>query len=440
MKIVVIICFIFAANMSFAEENKNSFTLSDAIGFALRHNPALLQAEKDVEIEKYGVQEAKAGKMPKINFLGGVTRYRYDSPITPISGSPLSGAAFPKFDNTIYDVGLAMAIPLYRGGRLDRAVTIEELRKSVAEDMFRMSRQELVYNLTIVFDKIFQLEKLLESSEASIRQLEAHKKNVELFLKAGTVPRVELLKTETELAHAKQHAVILQNSIESVYELLKIFMGLDDREDRITVLHEEPSSRNCLLPEESMKRAFSQRPDYRASLKRLKIAEERIKFSEGKRLPSVHISGEYMDRSGEDFAFKENWNFALRVSVPIFDGGVIRAEINRRKGEFEKVREEQRTLRHEIVREINNAYLHIENAQKRTAVAIIAIESAKENLRIENLKYETGSGTSTDVIDAQTLLLRAETDYWQAVYDNNIALASLKKAVGEDKYEEGALE
>jgi outer membrane protein len=65
-----------------------------------------------------------------------------------------------------------------------------------------------------------------------------------------------------------------------------------------------------------------------------------------------------------------------------------------------------------------------------------AIETARENLRIERLKYETGAGTSTDVIDAQTALLRAETDYHQAVYDKNIAIASLKRAIGEDVHGE----
>ena len=42
--------------------------------------------------------------------------------------------------------------------------------------------------------------------------------------------------------------------------------------------------------------------------------------------------------------------------------------------------------------------------------------------------------TTTDVIDAQTALLRARTDYWQAVYDGEIAIASIKKAVAENEY------
>lgn len=94
--------------------------------------------------------------------------------------------------------------------------------------MLRMNKQELIYNLTSVYYKIYQLEKLLEATKASVRQLEAHKRNVELFLKAGTVPKVELLKTEVELAHAKQNVLAVKNSLESAYELLKTLMGIED--------------------------------------------------------------------------------------------------------------------------------------------------------------------------------------------------------------------
>lgn len=64
--------------------------------------------------------------MPRLDFNGGATRYRYASPITPISGSPLEGADFPKFDKSIYDFGVSFTLPIYRGGRLDAGVTIAE--------------------------------------------------------------------------------------------------------------------------------------------------------------------------------------------------------------------------------------------------------------------------------------------------------------------------
>ncbi len=91
-------------------------------------------------------------------------------------------------------------------------------------------------------------------------------------------------------------------------------------------------------------------------------------------------------------------------------------------------------LRLAITREIRDAHLNIANAKERIEVTEKAIASARENLRVELLKYDTGAGTSTDVIDARTALLRAETEYYQALYDKEAAFAYLKKATGEDNY------
>lgn len=430
-----LVCIIVFANTAIAGTERESYTLSEMIVYAMRNNPNIIISHKNVRSESLGIKTAKADKMPKVDFNTGVTRYRYPAPVSPISGSPLEGAAFPKFDNTLYDVGAAFRLPLYKGGRLDRGVLIAEMRKAVAEDNYRLTRQELVLNLTNVYYKTAQLEKLLEANEASAKQLEAHRKNVELFLSAGTVPQVELLKTEVELSHASESVLLVRNNIESAYELLKTLMGIDDANRKITIVH-ETLNYDIAPMEENFGKALSQRPEYSAILNRQRLGVEHIKFAAGGRLPDIFLTGEYTDRAGEDLAFKENWALALRLMIPVFDGGNIRAEVEKQKIELEKINEEERALRLEIIREIKDAHAKINNARERIKVSEKAIETARESLRIERLKYETGAGTGTDVIDAQTALLRAETAYHQAVYDKNIAIASLKRAIGEDVHVE----
>ncbi|RPI33150.1 MAG: TolC family protein, partial [Nitrospiraceae bacterium] len=205
MKKIIILMFIIAAHgTAFAETEKGTFTLSEAVSFALRNNPGMRAAETGIDLNKLGVSAAKAAKMPKIDFSGGVSKYRYPTPLTPISGSPLEGTEFPEFDDQVYDFGVFFRMPLYRGGRLDRQVHIAEVQQLIAEDIYALNRQEVAYNITSVFYKIAQLEKLLEATEASKKQIGEHRKNVEHFLDAGTVPRVDLLKTEVEFARTQE--------------------------------------------------------------------------------------------------------------------------------------------------------------------------------------------------------------------------------------------
>jgi len=109
--------------------------------------------------------------------------------------------------------------------------------------------------------------------------------------------------------------------------------------------------------------------------------------------------------------------------------------VSKERTELQKALEEERSLKLAISKEVRDAYIAIANADERISVTEKAIESARETMRVERLKYETGAGTTTDVIDAQSALLRAETDYYQALFGRELALASLKRAIGEDAYQ-----
>ena len=426
-----------SGDKSWTGADSSKITLSGAIEYALKNNPRMRMAGKDIDMEMYGIDSAKADRMPRIDFGGGINRYLYDMPLTPVVIQPPITAAteFPLFRRTVWDTGVTFKLPLFRGGRLVRGVNVAEMKKAVAQDNYRMNRQELVYNISSVFYKIAQLEKLFLANDASVKQLEEHKRNVEVYLETGSVPRLDLLKTDVELSHAIENRLVVKNSLASTYELLKTLMGMDDMTVEISIIPEETMSQLRTTLEESMSMAISQRPDYKAVVKKRLISEEKVKIAEGKRLPDVFAAGQYGGMAGTDTQLKENWYYGVRLTMPIFDGGLIRAEINKERVELAKVREEERSLKLSITREVRDGHLSIANAQERIDVTQKAIESAREGLRVERLKYDTGAGTSQEVIDAQTALLRAEADYHQAIFDRKTALAYLKKAVGEEEYD-----
>jgi outer membrane protein len=415
-------------------DKSDTYTLSSIIDYALKNNPRLRISNKDIITEMYGIKAAKAERMPRVDFGSSATRYRYPMPLTPIviTGPIGPGFDFPDFERNVYDIGGYFRLPLFKGGRLVRGVRVAEMKKSVAQDNYMATKQELVYNLTSVFYKISQLEKLLQANDATVKQLEAHKRNIEMYLKTGTAPRLDLLKTDVELSHAREGRLLVKNNLESTYELLKTLMGIDNMEISILIEHGAGSKEAYAVLDESINKAFSQRPEYMAVSKKKMMYEERVKIAQGKRFPDIYASGEYGGKAGDNIAFKENWNIGLKMIMPIFDGGMIQSEIDKEINELEKVKEEERYLKLAITREVRDAYLGIMNAKERIEVTETAIASAKESLRVELLKYDTGAGTNTDVIDAQTAFLRTETDFYQALYDKEVALASMRKAMGED--------
>ncbi|ABB33674.1 outer membrane efflux protein [Geobacter metallireducens RCH3] len=437
-RLVILMGMVLLPHGVFAEAGVPAFALSRVIDFALENEPKLSVLGKDIEAAKHTVDAAKGGRWPRLDLEAGITRYRYAAPITPISGAPQNGGGFPPFDKDIYDASLTLKLPIYRGGRLVKNVEIAEINRLIAERALHQGRQELVFNVTSVYCKILELEELLKAHEQNVRQLEEHRRVTEQFVKAGSAARVDLMKTDVELAHGRQQVLATQNAGAAAYALLRSLMGVDESYPRFTVA-EEPFPEKGYPPEEkAVEVALRQRPDYLKVKARTELFQARLDLARGKRLPSVDVAGEYGERAGDSLSFKENWNIGLRLSYPLFDGGITRAEIKKGMVELERTGEELRAVRLSIVREVREAYLAVADAEKRLAVAREAISSAEENLRVEQLKYETGVGTTRDVIDAQTALLRATTDRHQASYDLAAAKAALDKALGSNAYGEVA--
>jgi outer membrane protein len=67
-----------------------------------------------------------------------------------------------------------------------------------------------------------------------------------------------------------------------------------------------------------------------------------------------------------------------------------------------------------------------------------ALTTGREAFRHAKIRYRAGQGTNTDVLDARTALTRAEANHAQALFEYNVALAALRRAVGMSNIEEGA--
>jgi len=88
-----------------------------------------------------------------------------------------------------------------------------------------------------------------------------------------------------------------------------------------------------------------------------------------------------------------------------------------------------------LILEVKKAFLKTIETEKNIATAEKAIEQAKENLRINQERYKEQVATTTDVLDAQTLLSRTMTNYYNALYDLKISKAALVRAMGQEAME-----
>jgi outer membrane protein TolC len=117
-----------------------------------------------------------------------------------------------------------------------------------------------------------------------------------------------------------------------------------------------------------------------------------------------------------------NWNF--------WEWGKTKNRVEAGVSRLNQVSDGLVNVKDQISLEVKNAYLLLREAEKQVQVSKKAIEQAQENFRINTERYREQVGRSTDVIDAQTLLTRARSDFDNALGDLSISRARLERAMG----------
>jgi outer membrane protein TolC len=114
----------------------------------------------------------------------------------------------------------------------------------------------------------------------------------------------------------------------------------------------------------------------------------------------------------------------------LFDGLVTRSKVKEALAASSRMKSLEEQARSAVQLQVRQAYYNLTASVDRIAATTTSIQEAEEGLRIVQKRYETGMTTFVDVLGSENALIRARTNALQALYDNNIAQAELKLAVG----------
>jgi outer membrane protein TolC len=118
------------------------------------------------------------------------------------------------------------------------------------------------------------------------------------------------------------------------------------------------------------------------------------------------------------------------LTVPLWDWGTLRSKL--RQAEFKQeeaqvaLSQAQRHVLSEFYAAYNEAAVSHDQVDKLRSTA----DLAAENLRLTVLRYQGGSATSQEVVDAQTTLITARNAYDDAEVRYRMALATLQTFTG----------
>ncbi|HWR07368.1 TolC family protein [Sporomusa sp.] len=385
-------------------------SLEQSIEIALKNNPSIQIAAEDKSRSVWGVDEAKAGKMPSVS-LGSSYNYQGDS------------------SNDSFSNNVRMNWKLYDGGQTEAQIDQAKLGVTTAELNVIKAKQQLKQDTTTGYYNVLETKNMVTVNEESVNNLQSHLTIVQAKYEAGVVAKSEVLRSEVELANAEQNLIKAQNQYELAVSSLLNTMNMDAGTE-IQLAGELKYEADTRTLPDAISLAKQNRPEIAQAKVSVDSAAKGIKIAESNKLPSVSMSAS----TGWDDSLlpndDHNWSVGASASWNIFDAGVTKSKINQAESSLNKAKLQAEQTQDTIEQEVRQSYLNMKEAEKRLKTTDVAVNKANEDLYIAQETYKAGVGTNLDVIDAQLALTQAKTNHVQALYDYNVNKASLDKAIG----------
>jgi len=182
---------------------------------------------------------------------------------------------------------------------------------------------------------------------------------------------------------------------------------------------------------ESVRAAMEKRHELKAQGAFIREGDAGVKAARAEFAPTLFGQGGYSYESNDFNPNKSVFSLLVGGKINLFSGFSDEAARREALETVERRKEELALFRDEISLSVKGAHLSVIEAEKRRAVAEVAVARAEENLRIQNNRYREGLSISTEILDAQTLSTRAKVDLGNATFDLFEARYSLLVERGE---------
>ena len=400
--------------------------MQDAMVRAFATNPAIKIAGFEKDAARASLNAARAGRGVKITgsasaSRGGANEDFADKYLQGVKG----------IDNT-YGSVIEASIPLYTGGQLSGAIKSAKAGYKSALVGVQKSYNDMRSTVTNGYFMVLQADDMQVLSRESVERLAEHLKNVKAQYDVGVVAKVDVLRSEVELANAQQNLIKAENAYKIAEANFNKIIGLPLAtnlflEDTLNYTPYDKDLEYCL------DYAAKNRPELEQAKQGVEAARGQVKVARSGYQPQISAvaSQNWATGDGHWPADEEsNWTVGVQASLTIFDTGVTRAKSHAAEANYFSAQEAYRDTVDAVMLDVRSQYLNLREAEKRISTTEVAVSQAEEDYRIAQLRYQAGVGTNTDVLDAQVALTDAQTNYLQSVYDYNISKTNLETAIG----------
>jgi outer membrane protein len=461
LAVFVIVFMFIVSGQAFSQD---IMSVDQALEIAVNNYPGIKAFREELTIKDMEKKEALMMMFPRVKVNYGY--YRLDEPQVLDIGQDLylpvlNEASPPRFDSngnialdwdtrrpmfayipaegiTVgtqdnHSLSFEVTQVLFAGGSLYNNYLIKDNNKKSTDIETQKKIRDLKVKVIEAYYGVIASRQGVDVAKAAIASLQAHLNQAMAFYKAGVIAKNDVLQAKVKLAEQEQILITAENFMNTAEAGLNVSMARSMNEP-VIIENDIKISKIEYTLEEAIESSMENRQEIKELDIYMDSASRGVKAAIGGYAPRIAASYTYQRYGADVNIVNDQWKVGLGLEWTLFgklaEGGTAYTNVGKAKAVKSQVLLEKQRTADEIALQVKDAYLTANAAIAKMDVGSKSIELAEENLRIQTHKYNLQACTSTDVLDAQTMLDKSRIDYIKAKVDYATSLAKLKAAMG----------
>ncbi len=414
--ILAIVAFLIAVPIS-AQKN---LTLNEAISIALNRNTSLIKVKNTLESSQSQLKSAYGDLLPS---LGASATWSFQR-VSDVGGTQRDFlgnevvTAASQVDNRSYSTGIGGNVRLFDGLANIANISQKKDNLKATEYNIEKKKQDVVYDATNYYYLVLNAEELMRVREENVKYYQKFYETVNERNRLGIVAKADVYTSQVQLGNAELLLIQAQNNYETTLGNLLNYLGLDVLEEYKLVnpfVNQSGADIDEYVREfdnvqNMVKAALDTRFDFKSQQLNVNSAESGLTIARSGLFPLLTGNYSYSTSATkfDKLLDRKVLNVGLSLSVPIFSNWNTETQIQLAEVTLKNTKEDLLALERLIKIEVKQGFLDLVAAKKSLDVASKNVIAAEETRKINQERYNLGSGTILEV-------LQADRDYTDAL-------------------------
>jgi outer membrane protein len=446
-------------------------TLEESLSIALKESYNIRSAEYSLMSSQKNLEAAKLGLRTSVNMEFDLPRYSrtlssqfnplteteqffeigyttfesrlsFNQPIIYTNGTfSLIGSLWQRdqFNQTrdipidyYTNVSLRLYQPLFTFNTQSASMQRAEINLLKSERNYTRAEQEIRYDVTASFYRLYQTKKNVEIVKEKVNQTEISYNTAMNKFKAGLIAEVEALQLEVDLAASRNELLSAERNFSEARDDFKLLIGLQLEED-IDVSAELEYKPVKVNLDQAITAALENRTELKNSEADIELSRLTVDEVDSRGNISGLLTANYgINRNNEQFKdlfheFAQDRSVAFTLQLPILDWGRNSREVESAEANLNLRVLDYENQKLQIKKEIIAITNKIESAKARVEVLSKSVEVAQKSYDISLSRFQAGTITSFDLSQMQLRLTDAKIASLNALIDYKLAIADLSR-------------